>query len=140
MSLRVYNAPDVERIQTADLFRVSGANRDRNYSHRYNTSQSFLGTDALQLSDDYGYGYASTKTRTRNQSSSYGYGNLIRLLLIFFAIAALIVTGLVVLVALGGLISLVVAALVLFFSVFLYSINLNPFDKGTYKKVRTYLY
>jgi hypothetical protein len=134
MSLRVYNAPEVERIQTANIFRPSEVNRDRNFGSGY--APSSLGTDALKLSGDYG-----GKKSSRSQDTAYySYANLFRLLLILIGMAAVIITGMVVLVALGGLISLVVAGLLVFLSVFLYSINLNPFDKSTYKKMLGYLY
>jgi hypothetical protein len=135
MSLRVYNAPDVERLQTADVFRVSEANRDRNFGSGY--QQSFLGTDALQLSGDY---EGQPRSNGRNSLRTlYSYSNLIKLLLIMVVIVSVIIGALAALVAVGGIIALVVTALALFLSVFLYSINLNPFKKSTYKKLLGYL-
>jgi hypothetical protein len=137
MSLRVHNAPDIERIQTADVFKITGANRDRESNTGY-PPPSFLGTDALQLSGDY-----EGKPRSQRQAalaSIYSYSNLIKLIVIVMLIGAVIIGSMVALVAFGGLIALVVTALAIFLSLFLYSLNLNPFKRATYKKILGYLH
>lgn len=139
--MRVYNSPDPSRIQTADTFKVSslGDNRGVNPGYGY-VKQSYLGNDLLQLSDDY-----SPVESNYNQSYyysynyNYNYRNFFKLIMIMLGIVLLITVSVSALVVLGGLISIIIFALIVLVSVFLYSINLNPFDKNTYKRVAGYL-
>lgn len=136
--MRVYNSPESNRIQTADTFKIAGAT-DRNIAPGYGyVKQSYLGNDLLQLSEDY-----SPASSNYNQgyyySYNYNYRNFFKLIMIMMAIILLITVSVTTLVVLGGLISIIVFALVVLVSVFLYSINLNPFDKNTYKKVSSFL-
>jgi hypothetical protein len=131
MSVRVYNAPDVDRMQMGEVFKSLNTKRDRDFNPDNSfISQSFLGTDLLQLSDD-----KSEKPKTKKSTSTNSYSGLIKLLIYMLIIGAVISLSMSALVALGGIVSLIIFALLVLTSVFLFSINLNPFDKNTYKKI-----
>lgn len=140
--MRVYNSPEPKRIQNSDTFKISEANRNIAPGYGY-IKQSYLGNDLLQLSDDYstqpntnyGQSYYSYDNYNYSYSYNYNYRNFFKLFMIMIAIILLITVSISTLVILGGLISIIIFALVVLVSVFLYSINLNPFEKSTYKKV-----
>ncbi len=137
MSVRIYNAPDVTRANMVDTFRISSPSRDRSFDPEYSyVRQSYMGSDLLNLSDN----YSSDSSSYRSTSYGYSnYSNLLRLLFITFAIFTIIAISLSALVIMGGIVSVIVFALIILSSVFLYSLNLNPFDKKTYKKISRYL-
>lgn len=141
--MRVYNSPDPKRIQNSDTFRITEAN-SKNIAPGYGyIKQSYMGNDLLQLSDDYStqpnQNYNQSYYSYDNYNYSYGYNynyrNFLKLFMIMIGIILLITVSISTLVILGGLISIIIFALVVLVSVFLYSINLNPFEKATYKKV-----
>ncbi|MBC7475670.1 MAG: hypothetical protein H7263_15400 [Candidatus Sericytochromatia bacterium] len=135
MSVRIYNAPDVTRANMVDTFRISSPSRDRSFDPEYSyVRQSYMGSDLLQLSDNY-----SSDSSSYSSSSYSNYSNLLRLLFITFAIFTIIAISLSALVIMGGIVSVIVFALIVLSSVFLYSLNLNPFDRKTYKKISRYL-
>jgi hypothetical protein len=139
--MRVYNSPEPKRIQNSDTFKISEANsRSIAPGHGY-IKQSYLGNDLLQLSDDYSTPSSSNYNQGYyyNYSYNYNYKNFFKLFMIMLLIIILITISITTLVVLGGLISIIIFALVVLVSVFLYSINLNPFDKNTYKRIGSFL-
>lgn len=134
MSVRVFNAPDVSRIQSRDVINVSDTSRDRNFSSGYTYVRTpALGTDLLNLSDDYSH---KPKKKAEPKKS---YANIFRMMFLAAVALAILSSMVSAMIVMGGIISVIVFSLVVLFSVFLYSINLNPFDKKTYKKLKAYM-
>ena len=138
--MRVHNSPDPSRIQSSDTFKVSNVgSKNVNPGYGY-VKQSYMGNDLLQLSDDYSHGETSyNQGYYASYNYGYNYRNFFKLIMIMMAIILLITVSVATLVVLGGIISIIIFALVVLVSVFLYSINLNPFDKNTYKRMAGYL-
>ncbi len=131
MSVRVYNAPDIDRMQVGEVFKSLNTKKDRDFNPDNSfISHSFLGTDLLQLSNE-----KIVKPNTKRKKSTGNYSGIIKLLALILAIGIIISLSMTALVAMGGIISLIVFALVVLTSVFLFSINLNPFSKSTYTKI-----
>lgn len=140
--MRVYNSPEPKRIQNSDTFKISEP-QSKNIAPGYGyIKQSYLGNDLLQLSDDYSTNPTSStynQSYYYNYSYNYNYRNFFKLFMIMMLIIFLITISITTLVVLGGIISIIILALVVLVSVFLYSINLNPFDKNTYKRIGSFL-
>lgn len=130
MSVRVYNSPDIDKLSTYEVFKSSSANKERNFSEKYEVY--YLGRDGLNLSKDYSYEY---NYDTPYKKASKSYSNIIKFLAFMSLFLTLLLGFFAALVALGGLHFIIGLSIVFLTAVLMYSVNLNPLDKKTYKKL-----
>jgi len=135
MDFRIHNSPDVDRLKTQEIIKPGDTNRERQFGTGYSYQQSNLGNDGFQLSEEY-----TNKTRAGGTEQSTGKMTLLKLIFLLFCFCGLLFLITSAVIAMGGVLSTVVLSLLIFFGVFLYSINLNPFEKDTYKKLFAILF
>jgi len=127
MRIDEYKRITTQNQTNNDYYRVAPYNTKYYDPSEAHIKKSFLGKDQFKLSPD-----AELKLRGLQEDKSWSHFNTVRMILLITLLFLITVTTLVVL---GGLITVLIIAVIVLFIVLFCSLNLNPFDKKTYKKI-----